>query len=340
MDKLAVVILNWNGREMLERYLPTLVRCSNIGGVSIVVADNCSTDGSVDMMRERFPEIRLVELDRNYGFAGGYNIALKQVEAEYYMLLNSDVEVTDGWLEPMLEYMDAHPEVAACQPKLLDLKNRSLFEYAGAAGGYMDKWGYLFCRGRIFGSVEADNGQYDDIRSLFWATGAAMMIRSVDFWGAGALDECFFAHQEEIDLCWRLRSRNREIVCVSSSSVYHVGGATLSASNPYKTFLNFRNNLLMLYKNLPEERLGKVMFIRFWLDILAMLMFVAKFDFKDAAAVVRGRREFRRMRPAFVSKRQDNLSAATLCSIPEIADFSILAKYHLGRRQCFSDLAF
>ena len=338
MDRLAIVILNWNGCGMLRRYLPTLERCSAMEGVSIVVADNNSTDGSMEMMRAEFPAIRLIQLDDNYGFAGGYNMALKQVGSEYYLLLNSDVEVTDGWLEPMLEYMDIHPEVAACQPKIRDFKKPEMFEYAGAAGGYMDKWGYMFCRGRIFDCVEKDEGQYDDVRSVFWATGAALLVRSRDFWNAGGLDERFFAHQEEIDLCWRLRSRGHGIVCIPESTVFHVGGATLNKSNPYKTFLNFRNNPLMLYKNLPENRLRRVMFVRFWLDMLAMLMFVVKLNMKDAGAVLRARREFRRLKPAFAQSRRENLAASTVTDIPECADFSILWKYHIGGKRRFSDI--
>ncbi len=338
MDRLAIVILNWNGCGMLETFLPKLISCSAIDSVSIVVADNSSTDNSVGMMRQKFPDIRLVLLDRNYGFAGGYNLALRQIEAEYYMLLNSDVEVTEHWLEPMLDYMDRHSDVAACQPKLLDYSNRQLFEYAGASGGFMDKWGYLFCRGRIMDSVERDNGQYDKISDLFWATGAALLVRSSDYRNLGGFDERFFAHQEEVDLCWRLRSRGRRIVCVPQSIVFHVGGATLNRSNPYKTFLNFRNNLLMLYKNLPGERLRKVMFVRFWLDMLAALMFVLQLKLKDACAVFRARREFRRIRPEFEEKRNDCQSNTFLRDIPEMAGFSLLWWHYVRRVSRFSDL--
>lgn len=340
MDRLAIVILNWNGREMLGKYLPILMKCSLADGVSIVVADNSSTDGSMEMMSREFSGIRQILLDRNYGFAEGYNLALRQVEAEYYILLNSDVEVTEGWLEPLLAYMDGHPEVAAAQPKLLDYNRRDYFEYAGASGGYMDKWGYMFCRGRIMNSVEEDSGQYDDVSELFWATGAALMIRSRDYWNVGGLDGRFFAHQEEIDLCWRLRSRGRKIVCLPQSVVYHVGGATLNRENPYKTFLNFRNNLLLLYKNLSEDRLGKVMLVRFFLDNMAMLMFALQLKFKDAGAVLRARREFRRLRHSFDDSRRGNLSSSTCRDISEIADFSILWKYYLGRVRRYTDLHF
>lgn len=338
MDKLSIVILNWNGRGMLESFLPTLIRNSSMDGVSLVVADNSSTDGSIEMLREDFPSVRVILLDQNYGFAEGYNRALSQIESEYYMLLNSDVEVTEGWLPPLLQYMDAHPETSACQPKLRDYKKKGFFEYAGGAGGYMDKWGYVFCRGRIFDTIEQDNGQYDSIAEVFWATGAALMIRTSDYWKAGGFDDRFFAHQEEIDLCWRLRSRGRSIVCIPDSVVYHVGGATLNKSNPFKTFLNFRNNLLMLYKNLPEDKLRKVMFIRFWLDMLAMTVFLLKLDFKDSSAVIRARREFQRIKHEFDEKRKANLGETVSKTIPERVNFSILWHYHVKRKKCFSDL--
>ncbi|MCQ2058153.1 MAG: glycosyltransferase family 2 protein [Bacteroidaceae bacterium] len=336
--KTGIVILNWNGKDMLRRYLPVLVKCSRQDDAQIIVADNCSTDGSVEMMQSEFPDIRLIRLDRNYGFAKGYNMALKQVECEYYILLNSDVKVTPDWLLPLVSYMDVHPGIAACQPKLLDLKDPEYFEYAGGAGGYMDKWGYMYCRGRVFDTIEKDEGQYDSIQDVFWATGACLMIRSADYWAAGGLDDRFFAHQEEIDLCWRLRSRNRRIVCIPESVVYHVGGATLNKSNPYKTFLNFRNNLLMLYKNLPENELAKVMRVRFWLDGLAALVFILKFHLGDAKAVFRARREFRRLKPEFLDSRKENIEESSLADIPERADFSLLWRYHVKRCRTWSDL--
>ena len=266
-NRIAVVILNFNGAEMLRAFLPSVVDYSP--EAEVIVADNCSTDASAQVMREEFPAVRYIQLEKNYGFADGYNRALAQVEAEYFLMLNSDVEVTQGWLAPMLEYMDSHPGVAACQPKLLSYKNKKEFEYAGACGGFIDKYGYPYCRGRIFDTVEEDKGQYDSVAELFWATGAALMIRAEDYRAAGGLDGTFFAHMEEIDLCWRLRSRGRRIVCIPQSCVYHVGGATLNKSNPRKTYLNFRNNLLMLYKNLPENELRHVMFVRALLDYVA-----------------------------------------------------------------------
>ena len=226
MKKVSVVILNWNGLEMLQRFLPKVVEYSQGEDVEVCVADNASTDASCAWVEKNYPDVRLVALDQNYGFAEGYNRALQQVEAEYVVLLNSDVEVTPHWLEPLLAYMDAHPEVAACQPKIRSERHKEYFEYAGAAGGFIDKYGYPFCRGRIFDVVERDESQYDTIQSIFWATGAALFIRLKDYQEAGGLDARFFAHMEEIDLCWRLRSRGRQLVCIPQSVVYHVGAAT------------------------------------------------------------------------------------------------------------------
>ena len=338
MKKISVVILNWNGVGMLQKFLPKVVEYSANQGVEICVADNASTDESVSYLQTNFPNVRLILLDKNYGFAEGYNRALQQVEAEYVVLLNSDVEVTPHWLEPLVEYMDAHPEVAACQPKIRSERNKEYFEYAGAAGGYLDKYGYPFCRGRIFDVVEKDEGQYDTVSSVFWATGAALFIRLKDYWEAGGLDGRFFAHMEEIDLCWRLRSRGRGIVCIPQSVVYHVGAATLKKENPRKTFLNFRNNLLMLYKNLPEKDLKKVMFVRGLLDWVATFVFLLKGDGKNARAVWQARKEFKHICPDFASSRTENLAKATGQSIPEKVDYSILWKFHACGKKVFSRL--
>ena len=257
MDKLAIVILNWNGEKMLQQYLPSVIEYSNEEAV-IYVADNASTDHSLELLREQFPTCKLIVLEKNWGFAEGYNKALAQIEAEYYLLLNSDIEVTPHWLTPMLQYMDEHEDVAACQPKLRSIFERNSFEYAGASGGYLDRYGYPFCRGRIFNVVEKDHHQYDDVADVLWATGAALLVRARDYNKVGGLDGRFFAHNEEIDLCWRLRIMGRRIVCIPQSCVYHVGGGTLPKGNPMKTFLNFRNNLTMLYKCLPDEELKPV----------------------------------------------------------------------------------
>ena len=338
MKKVSVVILNWNGVGMLQKFLPKVIEYSVNQGVEICVADNASTDESVSYLQANFPNVRLILLDKNYGFAEGYNRALQQVEAEYVVLLNSDVEVTSHWLEPLVEYMDAHPEVAACQPKIRSERNKEYFEYAGAAGGYIDKYGYPFCRGRIFEVVEKDEGQYDTIQPIFWATGAALFIRLKDYQEAGGLDGRFFAHMEEIDLCWRLRSRGRGIVCIPQSVVYHVGAATLKKENPRKNFLNFRNNLLMLYKNLPEKDLKRVMFVRGILDGVAAVVFLLKGEKEAAKTVLQARKEFKRIRPDFESSRGENLAKAVTDAIPEKVAYSILWKFHACGKKSFSKL--
>lgn len=340
MKKVSVVILNWNGEQMLRQFLPTVVSCSAGEEVEVCVADNASTDASVQWLRNEFPAVRLIVLDRNYGFAEGYNRALEQVDAEYVVLLNSDVEVTPRWLEPLVAFMDAHPEVAACQPKLLNQRKKSFFEYAGAAGGYLDKYGYPFCRGRIFDAVEEDSGQYDTSVPVFWVSGAAMFIRLKDYREVGGLDNRFFAHMEEIDLCWRLKSRGKELMYIPQSRVYHVGGATLSKDNPRKTFLNFRNNLLMLYKNLPEAELASVMCIRGWLDLLAACVFFLKGERGNARAVFQARKEFKQLRASYQQQRKENLEKSVVTSIPERSPFSILWKFHIGRKKRFSQLKF
>ena len=335
-NRIAVVILNFNGAEMLRAFLPSVVDYSP--EAEVIVADNCSTDASAQVMREEFTAVRYIQLEKNYGFADGYNRALAQVEAEYYLLLNSDVEVTQGWLAPMLEYMDSHPGVAACQPKLLSYKNKKEFEYAGACGGFIDKYGYPYCRGRIFDTVEEDKGQYDSVEELFWATGAALMIRAEDYRAAGGLDGTFFAHMEEIDLCWRLRSRGRGIVCIPQSCVYHVGGATLNKSNPRKTYLNFRNNLLMLYKNLPENELRHVMFVRALLDYVAAFKSLLSGDASGCRAVLQARRDFRRIKHDYSDLRRENLEKCVEADVKERTSFSILWKYYAGGRRLFSEL--
>lgn len=335
MDKVAVVILNWNGKAMLRRFLPGVL--AHTRG-RVYVADNASTDGSLSWLAEEYPRVDTILLDRNYGFAEGYNQALSRIEAEYYVLLNSDVEVKDDWLKPMVGYMDSHPAVAACQPKVMSWHEPDKFEYAGAAGGYMDALGYPYCRGRILGTVEADQGQYDAVASVFWATGAALMVRSAVYREAGGLDARFFAHMEEIDFCWRLRSRGYGVACVPSAVVYHVGGGTLPKENPRKTYLNFRNNLYMLYKNLPESRLRPVMRWRFWLDRLAALQFLLKGEYGSFRAVFQARRDFRRQKPYLVLSRKENLSLATVGCIPEQAPFSILWDYYVKGCRIYSKL--
>lgn len=336
MKQTAVVILNYNGAGMLRRFLPSVIKYSP--EASIYVADNGSSDESCDVVRNEFPAVKLMVLDHNYGFAEGYNRALAQVDEEYAVLLNSDVEVTRGWLSPMTQFLDSNPEVAACQPKLLSFKQKDFFEYAGAAGGFIDKWGYTFCRGRIFNTVERDSGQYDDTTDVFWATGAALMIRNEVYKNNGGLDGRFFAHMEEIDLCWRLRSRGYRIACVPQSHVYHVGGATLKKENPQKTYLNFRNNLLMIYKNAPDCQLKKIMLFRKVFDNVATLKFLASGNYAAFKAVRKARRDFKAMRSGYDKARAENMKLAVTTRIPEVLKSSILYKYYLGFKHTYSSL--
>ena len=340
--KVAVVILNWNGEQMLRQFLPSVVEHSvlpeSMGEAVVYVADNDSTDDSLALLTEEFPTVHTIVLDKNYGFADGYNKAFEQIDAEYAVLLNSDVEVTEGWLSPLVEYMDSHTQVAACQPKLMAYHQKDEFEYAGAMGGFLDCYGYPFCRGRIFDTVEKDCHQYDVDVPLLWATGACLMVRLAVYKEVGGLDGRFFAHMEEIDLCWRLRCRGYEVRSVASSIVYHVGGATLNAGNPRKTFLNFRNNLLMLYKNLPERELNSVLFVRALLDYVAAAMFLLKGEWGSTKAVFRARREYHRLKREFRASREENLCKAVAMDVPERTHFSILWRYHIGQCHTFDKL--
>lgn len=292
----AIVILNWNGEKMLRRFLPALVKNTPSQDAFIVVADNGSTDGSLAYLSEEFPDIRVLPFDRNYGFTGGYNRALQQVDADYYLLLNSDVETPEGWLTPLITFMEENPDVGICQPKILSEANRAYFEYAGAAGGFIDRYGYPFCRGRILSNIEKDNGQYDTPVECFWATGACLMIRSSLFHHLGGFDESFFAHMEEIDLCWRAKLSGYQVWCVPSSRVFHVGGGTLPNDSPRKLYLNFRNNLLMLYKNLPESIRLRRIFARMCLDGASAAVYLLTGNFASFKAVCRAHRDYRRMR--------------------------------------------
>ena len=336
MDKVAVVILNWNGKAMMGEYLSKVVRLSE--EATVIVADNASTDDSVPFLQAKFPEVRVIRLNKNWGFAEGYNRALRLVDAQYYVLLNSDVDVTQHWLTPLVRFMDQHPDVAACQPKLLAVADHSAFEYAGAAGGFVDALGYPFCRGRIFDTVEKDHGQYDTTAEVMWATGACMVVRAEDFRRFGGFDARFFAHNEEIDLCWRFRIGGKKVFCVVDSQVYHVGGGTLPKSNPMKTFLNFRNNLLMLYKNLPDHELQSVMRVRCFLDYLAAFQFLLKGDLKNCSAVFKARHAFAKMRPDFEKDRRHIQQLRKNERVPERMEFSLLWQYYVKGRKTFADL--
>ena len=292
--KCSVIILNWNGAEMLRRYLPSVVEHTMDEGCEVIVADNGSTDESMAVMAREFPSVKTIILDKNYGFAEGYNRAIEQVESEYVVLLNSDVEVTVHWLTPLLAYLDAHPEVAAVQPKIRSDRKREFFEHAGAAGGYLSRLGYPYCRGRRFGRVEKDKGQYDTIVNIDWTTGACMCVRTNVYKECGGLDAAFFAHMEEIDLCWRMRNNGWKLACVPQSTVFHLGGGSLSYDNPRKTYLNFRNNLLMIYKN--RRWPWAVLALRWILDYAAAAMFVIIGKPDSAKAVFEARRDYKQMR--------------------------------------------
>ncbi len=306
--KVAIVILNWNGESLLERYLPPVLEHS--GNADVYVADNASTDGSIAMLESKFPEVTIIRNSVNGGFAKGYNDALIHVEADIYCLLNSDVEVTPNWLNPIQEHFEAHEDVAIIQPKILDLLNPDYFEYAGAAGGFIDMLGYPFCRGRIFQALEKDEGQYDDIIDIFWATGACMFIRSEVFHELGGFDEDYFAHQEEVDLCWRAHNRGFKVKYVGHSSVYHLGGSTLSNMNPKKTYLNFRNSLFSITKNLPRRKAFLIIFARLLLDGIAALRFIFQLKLDHCLAIFRAHLSYyRHFRKIYAKREKKNYQA-------------------------------
>ena len=304
MKKIAVVILNWNGRNLLEEFLPSIVRFSP--EATIYVADNASSDDSISFVKNTFPSIKIIQNTDNFGFAKGYNQAMRFVEEDYYALVNSDIEVTQNWLAPILEIFENQPETAIIQPKILDYKNKEMFEYAGAGGGFIDKYGFPFCRGRIFQSIEKDLGQYNDETEIFWASGACFFIRKEVFRKLNGFDEDFFAHQEEIDLCWRAFNLNYKIKYTGKSTVYHVGGATLKESSPHKTFLNFRNSLWMMLKNVPARQLFPTMFVRLFLDGQAGLQFVLHGKFPHLWAILKAHFYFYLLIFKFLNKRESN----------------------------------
>ena len=304
MNKLAVVILSWNGKNWLEKFLPTLILYSQ--NADIYVIDNGSTDDTPEFLKKKFPSIKIVSNKENFGFACGYNEGLKKIDAEIYCLLNSDVEVTENWLQPVLDLFEKDKNIAAIQPKILDYKNRNFFEFAGAAGGFIDNLGYPYCRGRVFEKIEEDKGQYDDESEIFWASGCCFFIRSKDFWEQNGFDERFFAHQEEIDLCWRLINSGKKIFYTGKSAVYHVGGGTLSKQNTQKTYLNIRNNLSMLLKNLPFPKFLWLIFFRVCLDGIAGIYFGIKQGFPHLWAVVRAHFGFYAQVPGSLQLRGKN----------------------------------
>lgn len=305
---LSVIILNWNGEKLLRQFLPTAMRYTTGKDVELIVADNGSSDSSVEWIRANCPEVKIIELGENLGFAGGYNKAISMISSEYVLLLNSDVEVTEGWWQPLLSFMEKHPDVGACQPKIRAYRNKEYFEYAGAAGGLLDRLGYPYCRGRVFDKIEKDEGQYDSAPAeITWASGAALLVRTAVYREVGGLDERFFAHQEEIDLCCRMIGAGYKVMFLPDSVVYHVGGASLNQGNPQKTYLNFRNNLLLLHKNLPKGEGRRLLFVRRLADTLAWGMYVMTGDWGNAKAVIRAHNDFRRMRRLYPAPTERRL---------------------------------
>lgn len=332
----AVVILNWNGIDWLKQFIPTLIENTPASEADLIVADNASSDESVDYLKQNHPEIQLIILDQNYGFAEGYNRALKQITHPYSILLNSDVEVTKNWVQPLINQLESSDKTAACQPKIKDFYNKDYFEYAGASGGFIDYMGYPFCRGRIFNELEQDKGQYDTSISIFWATGACLAIKTDLYNKTGGLDSEFFAHMEEIDLCWRLKSLGYDIYAVPKSTVYHVGGGTLSKVSPKKTYLNFRNNLLILYKNLPPSQLFKILFLRLILDGVAGLKFVLSGEFSHMFSIIKAHFHFYGMMSRFKSKRQENIEKTNTQNILEVYSKSIVWEHFFNKKSNFS----
>ena len=326
----AVVILNWNGKHLMQEFMPSVSTLSE--GADVVVADNGSTDGSVEWLKENYPSVKILSFEKNHGFAGGYNLAIKTLEEyKYIILLNSDVEVTENWIYPLKQHMLANPDVGACQPKLKSYSNKEMFEYAGAAGGFLDKYGYPFCRGRIFDTTEKDSGQYDGTpQDIFWATGAALMVERESYLAVGGLDSDFFAHMEERDLCWRLHLYGKRVTVVSESVAYHLGGGTLAAGNPRKTYLNFRNNLFMLYKNLPLKEGKKLIFKRKLFDGLAACLFLVKGSFREVKSVWKAHRDFEKSKMRYKNQPSVNI----LKQFSE-SNRSVVVDYYLKGKQHF-----
>ncbi len=337
LPSVAVVILNWNGKKFLEQFLPSVCR-STYGNLQVILADNASTDDSVAFVQQHYPQIRIVRNPSNNGFAGGYNEALQHVEADIYVLLNQDVEVEPGWIEPVVAMMQQDQRIAACQPKLRAWHNKGEFEYAGAAGGWMDILGYTFCRGRILYTTEIDNGQYDDPQDIFWATGAALFIRSSCFHEVSGFDADFFAHMEEVDLCWRLQRAGYRICYCPDSLVYHVGGGSLPQGNPRKLYLNFRNNLMMLWKNLHAEDRWIVLSQRFFLDILAALKSLAAGKPRDMKAIGKAYIDYRRWRRKYNRAERDKLPEVKLMKLSGVFHGIMIWRYYFLQHKKFSEL--
>lgn len=340
MGKIAIVILNWNGVKLFPDFLPSIINHSQGENIEIIVADNGSTDNSLAYLKENFPSVTLMDLETNYGFAKGYNVALEKIKADYFVLVNSDVKVEKGWIEPCIERFEKDEKIVAIQPKVLSYNKPEYFEYAGAAGGFIDKYGYPFCRGRILDKVEKDNKQYNTSSEIFWATGACMFVRASAFKNAGGLDSDFWAHMEEIDLCWRLKNQGYKIVYEPKSVIYHLGGGSLSYGDPRKVYLNFRNNLFMLFKNLPKNKFTRILFSRMILDGAAAIKFLLGSEFKSFWAVVRAHSAFYKNLSALRAKRRKLQGNVIENNHNQISPESIMWKFFIQKKQKFSDLNF
>jgi len=334
--KVAIVILNWNGLKYLRRFLPSVLS-SVYPNLEIIVGDNGSTDGSVDFIKKEYPAVGIIQNDQNYGFTGGYNKVLEKVDADYYILLNSDVEVSPGWIAPVIALMESDPTIAAAAPKILAFNQKDHFEHAGAAGGYIDKYGYPFCQGRMFYEIEEDKGQYQQSHEVFWATGAALFIKKHCWDEAGGFDDRFFAHMEEIDLCWRLKNMGYKVMYCAESEVFHLGGGTLNAENPFKTFLNFRNNLLLLQNNLPFWRAVFIITARIWMDFLALLRFLSEGKRKDAWAVSRAHQNFV-LRLLKGERRKTLVKQTKRYPLKGIYNGSLVWTFFVKKKRHFTDL--
>ncbi len=338
-SSVAIVILNWNGAKLLRQFLPSVIQFSRNEFVRIVVADNGSIDDSLQILQAEFSQVEILDLKQNFGFALGYNEALKQIDSDYYVILNSDVEVTQGWLNEPIRLMDTDVTIAAVQPKILSYNQKSHFEYAGAAGGFIDRFGYPFCRGRIFNEIEDDHGQYDNQSDIFWASGACMFVRAKLFHESGGFDTNFWAHMEEIDLCWRLKNKGYHIVYTPESTVYHLGGGSLPYQSPKKLYLNFRNNLWMLYKNLPAKQLFYIIFFRMVLDGVAALKLLAEFNLNGIRSVLKAHFHFYRSLPALHRKRRQTTKAGHLPSCARRLPLSIVFQFYIRKKKLFSEIS-
>lgn len=340
MINIAVVILNWNGIIFLKKFLPTLVKYSSLDNVKIYIADNGSQDDSVSFIKSNYSDINIIQFDKNYGFAEGYNKALYQIDAKYFVILNSDVEVTENWISPLINLMEEDKNIAACMPKIKSYDNNKFFEYAGAAGGFIDKFGYPFCRGRILSNIEEDKGQYEDTKEIFWATGACMFVRASLYKKAGGFDGFFFAHMEEIDLCWRLKNMGYKIMYSPKSTIYHVGGGTLPNNNPHKLFLNYRNNLILLYKNLSSNKLFIILFLRLILDCFSATIYLLTFQFRYFFSVIKAHFSFLSSLTKYREKRLELLKFEKKFKHDEILNQSIVFNFFFKKIKKFSQLKF